>query len=303
MRTHAKRFLIVGLLLAVAVTGDNLAQAQSCNVEWTGNAGDGLWSTAYNWSTNHVPGPTSDVCIVAAPPTPYCSPAGCVDARGTPSISVHSILVDQGSWLYFGSGTVSIATSLTIQGYEAGGGASSGVLQWGTNLNVPSVQVGDSSHAGTFDAYGTVEGSITNNGSVFPNGSLTVTGNYTQTTGGELYENWHYGEVLNVNGNATLVRLLIPVHQLQVSPEAGLDRHGHDVRLVQRKVYARQRHPRDLAELQQEQRRGDVQIIGRPQLRLRNRGRVVRSLAALSRLSRNALRSIPGQITSNPEVN
>jgi hypothetical protein len=143
MRTHnAKRFLIAGLLLAVAVTGGNLAQAQSCNVEWTGNAGDGLWSTAGNWSTNHVPGRTSDVCIVAAQSTPTCAPAGCIDASGIPSVSVNSILVDQGSWLLLGSGTVSIATSLTIQGQEAGGGASSGVLQSGTNLNTPQFKWG-----------------------------------------------------------------------------------------------------------------------------------------------------------------
>lgn len=222
MKTHnSKRFLIAGLLLAAAVTGSNLAQAQSCNVEWTGNAGDGLWSTPQNWSTNHVPGPTSDVCIVAAPSTPYCAPAGCVDARGIPSISVHSILVDQGSWLFFGSGTVSIATSLTVQGVESGGGASSGADLFGTNLNAPSVQVGDSSNAGTFKAYGTVEGSITNNGFLMPNGSLTVTGNYSQTTGGQLFENWGYGEILNVNGNATLSGYLFLSTSPKYPPKPG----------------------------------------------------------------------------------
>ena len=210
MKTYtARMFLRLVVVLAVAVTAGNLAHAQSCNVEWTGNAGDGLWSTARNWSTNHVPGPTSDVCIVAAPSTPNCAPAGCIDASGIPSISVNSILVDQGSWLLLGSGTVSIATSLTIQGQEAGGGASSGVLQSGTNLNTPSVQVGGSSHAGTFEASGTVEGSITNNGYLTPLGSLTVTGNYTQTTGGELSENWGSGQLLNVNGNAVLSGYLV----------------------------------------------------------------------------------------------
>jgi hypothetical protein len=179
-----------GLLLAVAVTGGNLAQAQSCNVEWTGNAGDGLWSTAGNWSTNQAPGPTDDVCIVAAPSTPSCAPAGCVEASGVPSISVNSILVDQGSWLEFGSGTVSIANSLTVHGQEAGGGGYSGVLLCGTNLNVPSVQVGDSSYRGTFEGYGSVQGSITNSGYIRADFSLKVTGNYTQTSGGELFEQW-----------------------------------------------------------------------------------------------------------------
>ena len=103
-------FLRVVAVLAVAVTGGKLAQAQSCNVDWTGNAGTDVWGTAGNWSTQQVPGPTSDVCILIAPST------GSVDASATPSISVHSIQVGQGVGLAFGSGTVSIATSLTSQG-------------------------------------------------------------------------------------------------------------------------------------------------------------------------------------------
>jgi hypothetical protein len=62
-KTHVKTLLRIATLLSVAVIGGNVAQAQSCNVEWTNKAGDGLWSTAGNWSTNQVPGPTSDVCI------------------------------------------------------------------------------------------------------------------------------------------------------------------------------------------------------------------------------------------------
>jgi hypothetical protein len=218
MKTHkARAFLRVVALLAVAVTGGTVAQAQSCNVEWTGNAGDGLWSTADNWSTHKVPGPTSDVCIVAAPPTPDCAPAGCVDASAIPSISVNSILVDQGSWLFFGSGTVSIATSLTVQGAEAGGGAYSGLLLSGTNLKT-SVQVGDSTYRGTLEGYGTIDGSLTNNGYIRANFSLKVTGNYTQTPAAELSEEWPQGTILpgeltqgflQVNGKATLSGYLV----------------------------------------------------------------------------------------------
>jgi hypothetical protein len=215
---NTKMFLRVALLLAFAVTGGSLAQAQSCNVEWTGNAGDGSWYTAGNWSTNQVPGPTSDVCIVAAPSTPSCAPAGCVSATGVPSISVNSILVDQGSWLELGSGTVSIANSLTVQGQEAGGGAYSGVLLSGTTLNAPSVQVGDSLYRGTLEGYGTVEGSITNSGYIRADFSLKVTGNYTQASGAELFEQWPQGTIvpgeltqglLEVNGNATLSGYLV----------------------------------------------------------------------------------------------
>jgi hypothetical protein len=142
----------------------------------------------------------------------------------------------------FGSGTVSIATSLTVQGQRPPslGGDSSLVDLFGTNLNATSVQVGDSSNLGTFLGHGTVEGSLTNTGDLLLYGSLTVTGNYTQTTGGELFENWGLGEVLNFNGNATLSGYLILSISPQASPEAGLDPDRHDVRLPQRRVYERQ---------------------------------------------------------------
>jgi hypothetical protein len=111
---------------------------------------------------------------------------------------------------------VSIATSLTVHGQEAPGQANSGVQLSGTNLNAPSVQVGDSSNLGSLIGYGTVEGSMTNNGDLLLYGSLTVTGNYTQTTGGELItNNWNVGEVLNVNGNASLSGYLI----LSINPK------------------------------------------------------------------------------------
>jgi hypothetical protein len=49
MKTHkARTFLRLVAVLAVAVTVGELARAQSCNVEWTRNAGDGQWSTAGN---------------------------------------------------------------------------------------------------------------------------------------------------------------------------------------------------------------------------------------------------------------
>ena len=109
---NAGIFLRAAALFAVAAFGGNiLTQAQSCNVEWTGNAGNGSWSTAGNWSTHKVPGPTSDVCILN----------GTADGAGlngsSRSISVHSIQVGEFASLLFGSGTVSIATSLTTNGF------------------------------------------------------------------------------------------------------------------------------------------------------------------------------------------
>src|SRR5260370_13042092 len=110
-KTHnVKTLLRAGALLAVAVTGGNLAQAQRCSVRWAGKAGNGSWSTAGNWSPRKVPGPTSDVCI------PIFTTANGAGLDGSASsISVHSIQVAEGGGLLFGSGKVSIATSLTNQ--------------------------------------------------------------------------------------------------------------------------------------------------------------------------------------------
>jgi hypothetical protein len=94
-------------MLALSLTGLAApAMASSCSVTWTGNAGNGSWSTASNWSTDKVPGPASNVCI----PT-----LTTVDA--TPPISVHSVQVAEGASLLIGSGSFSIATSLADQGF------------------------------------------------------------------------------------------------------------------------------------------------------------------------------------------
>jgi hypothetical protein len=48
-----------------------------------------------------------------------------------------------------------------------------------------------------------------------------VTGNYTQTTGGELSENWGSGQLLNVNGNAALSGYLVLGINPKRPPKAG----------------------------------------------------------------------------------
>ncbi len=48
--------LFVGLLFLPA-------PAQACTNNWTGGAGDGLWTTAGNWSTGKVPVLSDDVCL------------------------------------------------------------------------------------------------------------------------------------------------------------------------------------------------------------------------------------------------
>jgi hypothetical protein len=209
MKTHNTRlFLRIVAVLAFAVTGQDLAQAQNCNVEWTGNAGDGQWSTAGNWNTHRVPGPTSDVCIQTANGT-----SGSVDAIATPSISVHSIQLGQGVGLAFGSETVSIATSLTSQGY---------LTLFETTLSATS---GVDMQSGTLVGGGTIKGSLTNNGYLLPtNGeTVTVTGNYTQTSGGELSVNFAttYPPALVVKSNATLSGALSVGVNLKRPPAKG----------------------------------------------------------------------------------
>ena len=191
MKRHkATMFLRVVAVLTVAVTGGKLAHAQGCNVEWTGNAGTDVWGTARNWSTDHVPGPTSNVCILKAPST------GSVDATTTPSISVDSIQVGPGVGLAFGAGTVSIATSLTSQGY---------LTLFGTTLTAPSVNM----ESGSLVGGGTIEGSLINSGYLHPTNAetLTVT-NYTQTANGELSVQWGTTG-LAVNSSAALSGSLV----------------------------------------------------------------------------------------------
>jgi hypothetical protein len=213
MKTHKSAVFVRAVAwlavagLAVVIAGGKLAQAQSCNVDWTGNAGDGLWGTAGNWSTNRVPGPTSEVCILTANGT-----SGSVDATATPSISVDSVQLGQGAGLAFGSGTVSIANSLTSQGY---------LTLFETTLSASSVDM----QSGTLVGGGTIEGALTNNGYLGPtNGeTITVTGNYIQTAGGELSVNFAttYPPALVVKSNATLSGTLAVGVNLKHPPNSG----------------------------------------------------------------------------------
>jgi hypothetical protein len=192
---NTKIFLRGAWLLAVAVAWANVAQAQTCSITWTNKAGDFLWSTAGNWSTNQVPGSTDDVCI----PSGLSS-----DARATPSISVNSLQISQNAGVNFGSGTVSIATPVTLQG---------GIGLFGTTLSVPSVNVQPPASVvtgGSLTGYGTIEGSLTVSGMIVPQmAPITVRGDYTQTSSATLGETWPqtmtptYG-LLQVGGNVTL---------------------------------------------------------------------------------------------------
>jgi hypothetical protein len=160
MKTHkVPTFLRAGALLAVAVTWGNLAQAQTCSVTWTGNAGDGLWSTAGNWSPRHVPGATSDVCI----PT-------FAQAEATPPISIHSLQISEGGSLIIESGkagaSFSIATSVSNPG---------GIQLFGAALSAGSI---DMPNPGNITAY--------DNSSITSPAFSNTTGTLSVGTGGTL---------------------------------------------------------------------------------------------------------------------
>jgi hypothetical protein len=157
-KTHnVKTLLRTGVLLAVAVTGGNLAQAQTCSVTWTGNAGTGSWSTPGNWKPRKVPGPTSDVCIPLL-----------TTANATPPISIHSLQISQGGLLIIESGkagaSFSVATSLINQG---------GIELYGAALSAGSIEMTDPSNFGNILAYSSSN----------PNTSSITSPAFSNTTG------------------------------------------------------------------------------------------------------------------------
>jgi hypothetical protein len=177
MKIHCtKRFLRAAALLAALIYGGNiLAQAQSsCTATWTGNActvQSCSWTMAGNWSPRKVPGATSDVCV------PTLTTA---DATTTSSISVHSITVDQGGTLLFGSGKVSIATSLNSPGF---------VTLFGTKLSAGSIDLGSGGELDAYDNSSITCPAFSNAGgtvSVGTGGTLRLTDNPVQLQNGNL---------------------------------------------------------------------------------------------------------------------
>jgi hypothetical protein len=163
MKTHKERVFLRGVALlavsglAFAATVGNLAQAQNCTATWTGNEGNGQWSTAGNWSPRRVPGPTSDVCIPLL-----------TTANATPPISIHSLQISQGGLLIIESGTAgasfSVATSLINQG---------GIELYGAALSAGSIEMTDPSNFGNIQAYSSSN----------PNTSSITSPAFSNTTG------------------------------------------------------------------------------------------------------------------------
>src|SRR5580704_17097660 len=200
-KTHnVKTLLRAGALLAVAVTGGNLAQAQTCSVTWTGNAGNGSWSTASNWSPRRVPGSTSDVCI----PTFTTANGAGLDGSAS-SVSVHSIQVAEGAGLLFGSGKVSIATSLNNQGL---------ISVYGTTLSAGSIDMPNPGEIDVFDNSSITSSAFSNTTGtlwVYPGGALHLADNPVQLQNG------------NLSGGNWLVSgvLIFPSDILQITTESG----------------------------------------------------------------------------------
>ena len=156
---NVKTLLCAGALLAVAITGGNLAQAQTCTATWTGNANDGNWNNGANWSPRRVPTAKSDVCI------PLLTTAGT-----TSSVSIHSLQISQGGGLILESGktlnTFSVATSLNNQGT---------IEIYGATLSAGSIEMTDPSNFGSILAYSsTSPDSSTITSPAFSNATGTV---------------------------------------------------------------------------------------------------------------------------------
>ena len=189
---NGKTLLWAGALLAFAVTGANLAQAQTCTATWTGNASDGNWSNAGNWSPRKVPGPSSDVCI------PTLTTADGAGLNGSSSsVSVHSIQVSEGASLLFGSGKVSIATSLINQGV---------LFLYGTTLSAASIDLPAAGSQISIQGNSSITSPALSNAAgtvwVGPGFTLRLTDNPVQLVNGNLSGgSWYVDGVLVVPGN------------------------------------------------------------------------------------------------------
>ena len=179
--------------LGVAGFGTAYATSATCSDTWTGNAGNGLWSTAGNWSTHKVPGPASDVCI----PT-------LTTANATPPIAVHSLQVDEGGSLLIGSGkagaSFSVATSLNNQGF---------ITLTGTTLSAASVSLPNPGNITTYGKSSITSPALSNTTGtvdVGTGGTLRLPDNPVQLHNGTLSGgNWLVSGLLVVPGDISQI--------------------------------------------------------------------------------------------------
>ncbi len=101
----------------------------SCTDTWTGAAGDGLWQSAENWSSDRVPG-AEDVACIGAGGTVHLSDAG--NVTGT-LLSQGRLVISGGSLELTSAAERSSVASLSIEGGTLTGAGSvdvSGSLMW-----------------------------------------------------------------------------------------------------------------------------------------------------------------------------
>ena len=193
--------MILGaLLLASNPAAADPFTCPAGGIQWTGNAGDGQWSNASNWSSHKVPGATSDVCI----PT-----FGQADA--TPPISIHSLTVTEGGTLIIlgkAGASFSVATSLTLPGFIE--------IYNGTNLSAGSI---DMPNPGQISVYGnstlTSPAFSNTTGTLYVGvgGTLRLTDNPVQLQNGNLSGgNW------NIDDTGVLI---IPSDISQITTQPG----------------------------------------------------------------------------------
>jgi hypothetical protein len=188
------RLSVMSLLIGVSFGSVSLElQAQTCTATWTGNAGNGSWSSAGNWSPRKVPGASSDVCI----PTFQQAEGAGLDGSSK-SISVHSIQVAEGGAILLGSGTVSVTTSLINNGL---------ITLYGTTVSAASIE---NPTPGQFSVYNnsTITSPAFSNSSgtvdVGPGVTLKLTDNPVQLSNGNLSGGfWFVDGLLSIPGNIT----------------------------------------------------------------------------------------------------
>jgi hypothetical protein len=192
--------LIGAMAAALLIFGSGVAQASACGDTWTGAGGDGLWTTAGNWSSGEVPGDTysnalytPDVCIPAGSYTVLLK--GPTNGNST---SVDSISIGTGSTLEIWGTPNFLYGFLNLNDQNNGTGIASGAnVVLGTNNTTQ----------GRIDA---LSGTLVNNGTILSantgggganeidgnfdnNGTLTVDNAFVGTVG-----SWTLGGTVNV---------------------------------------------------------------------------------------------------------
>jgi hypothetical protein len=194
-QTTVSMVFAAALLLGTTTAGADIYTCPQGSIQWTGNAHNGSWNSAGNWSPRKVPGPASDVCI----PT-FGQANGAGLSGSASSISVHSITVDTGGALLLGSGKVSIAAALTNAG---------GMSLYGTTLSAGSIAMANPGEIDVFDNSSITSPAFSNTTGtlwVYPTGTLRLADNPVQLENGNLSGGiWYVDGTLTIPSDLTTI--------------------------------------------------------------------------------------------------